>query len=101
MSPPLYLIAELTVRDRDKLLAYYEQVRPLMAEHGGEILGFSAAGADVVEGDWRPQLLVLHRWRSRADFDAFWESPAYQPVKALRHAACESRIVVFDGPPEG
>lgn len=94
-TDPMYLVAELTVHDREKLLRYAAAVQPIMARHGGRILGVSAGGARVVEGDWDPQLLVIHRWDSEAGFDAFWESPEYQPVKRLRHEACDSRIAVF------
>lgn len=97
---PMYLVAELTVRDRDRLLEYADRVRPLMDRHGGRIVAVSHPGARVLEGDWDPDLIVLHRWRSRADFDAFWSSPDYDPVRRLRHEACDSRIVVFDGLPE-
>lgn len=95
-AAPLYLVADLHVRDRDKLLRYLAEVEPLMARAGGQILGHSAAGLRVLEGDWRPRLLVVHRWRSQADFDAFWESAAYQPLKALRQEACDARIAVFE-----
>jgi len=93
----MYLIAELDLRDPDKLLEYGRRVQPVMASHGGEIIAVSAAGARVVEGEWNPGLLILHRWRSAADFDAFWESDDYAPIKSLRHEACDARIVVFDG----
>jgi len=97
---PVILVAELRVRDRDKLMRYAAEVQPLMARYGGHILATSAAGVRVLEGDWEPNLLVVHRWRSRAGFEAFWSSAEYQPVKQLRHEACESRIAVFDGLPE-
>lgn len=97
---PMFLVAELRVRDRDKLLRYAAEVQPLMARYGGQILATSAAGARVLEGDWEPDLLVVHRWRSQADFDAFWSSPEYEPIKQLRHEACDSRIAVFDGLPD-
>ncbi len=95
--PPMYLVAELDVRDRDKLVEYAAEVQPIMARYGGRILGFSAGGARVLEGDWTPQLLVVHEWRSQADFDAFWESDDYRPVKRLRHEACDARIATFEG----
>ena len=31
---------------------------------------------------------ILHRWRSRRDFESFWESPEYAPLRELRHEAC-------------
>lgn len=97
----MYLIAELTVLDHDMLRRYGLEVGLLMTEAGGEILAISSV-ADTLEGDWRPDLLVLHRWRSRRHFDRFWASAEYASVRDLRRAACKSRIVVLDGsPPTG
>lgn len=96
---PTYLVAELDVHDPAKLAEYGRRVQPLMAARGGEILGVSLAGAEAKEGNWDPGLLILHRWRSRADFEAFWQSPEYAPIRELRHQACEARIVVFDSNP--
>jgi len=42
---PMYLIAELQVRDTAKLRRYAAEVQPLMQAHGGEIIAMSAAGA--------------------------------------------------------
>jgi uncharacterized protein (DUF1330 family)/ketosteroid isomerase-like protein len=94
---PMLLVAELTVTDPEAMLRYASEVQPVMARYGGRIAGVSATGPEVLEGDWHPQLIVVHHWRSRADFQAFWTSEEYKPLRHLRHTACESRIVVFDG----
>lgn len=99
--PPLYLLAELTVRNRDKLMRYAAQVQPVMARFGGRIVAVSAGRHRILEGDWPPRVLAVHRWRSEADFDTFWDSAEYAPLKELRHEACDSRIVVLPGSPEG
>ncbi len=96
-APPMLLVADLAVRDPAAMGRYALEVQPLMARYGGRIAGVSAAGVDVLEGDWRPRLAVVHEWRSRADFDAFWRSDEYEPLRRLRHAACDSRIIVFEG----
>ena len=94
---PMFLVAELrNIRDPALLLRYREEVEPVMNARGGEILGVSATGAELVEGEGAPALTVIHRWVSRAAFDELWNSPEYQPIKALRHAACDSRITVFE-----
>ncbi len=98
-STPMHLIAELEVRDWDKLAEYGRRVQPLMRAAGGEIVGTSARGTQVMEGDWDDALLIIHRWRSREAFDAFWQSPEYAPLLELRHEACDSRIVTFDSEP--
>jgi uncharacterized protein (DUF1330 family) len=95
----MLLVAELKVRDPEKLRRYAAEVQPVMARYGGRILGFSASPR-VVEGDWEPGLLVVHSWEDEAGFDTFWESPEYAPIAELRREACESRIAVFEGLPE-
>ena len=62
------LVAKLTIRDCEKLLEYAQQVEALMARHGGGLLGASSPAVRALEGDWRPDVLVLQRWRSRDDF---------------------------------
>jgi len=42
-------------------------------------------------------VVVVHHWDSRMAFERFWASPEYQPLKQLRHEACESDILAFDG----
>lgn len=93
---PLHLIAELWVRDPDKLLEYGRRVQRLMRRAGGEIVGVSTTGAEVREGAREPGLLIIHRWRSRAAFEAFWESPEYEALRRLRHQASDARIVTFE-----
>lgn len=92
-SRAAYLIAELTVRDSEKLARYAAEVRPMMARYGGRIISIDVAPT-AVEGDWHPEIIALHHWRSRADAERFLASAEYQPLLALRHEACESRIVV-------
>jgi uncharacterized protein (DUF1330 family) len=96
---PMHLIAEMRVKDPAKLLEYGRLVQPMMARAGGEIVGTSATGTEVMEGDWETGLLVIQRWRSREAFDAFWQSPEYAPLMKLRHEACDTRIVTFESAP--
>ncbi len=92
----MILIAELRVRDPAKLRRYAAQLAPLMATFGGRILAASVRGEEVLEGDRPSALHVVHEWESRERFDAFWHSPEYAPLRALRHEACDAHIVVFE-----
>ena len=98
-STPLYLVAELEVHDAEKLAEYGRLVQPVMERNGGEIIGASLAGTQSREGDWNPGLVILHRWRSREDFERMWNSEEYEPIRRLRHEACDSRIVTFESEP--
>lgn len=99
-ATPLYLVAELTVHDPEKLLQYAGQVQPVLERFGGRIVATFPPSPDAIEGDWQPQVLVIQRWRSPEDFRAFWSSPDYAPLRELRQAASASRIVTLVGVPE-
>lgn len=93
----MFLVAELTgIRDVDALRRYAAEVQPLMARHGGRIVAMSSRGEETIEGEPVTGIHAVHEWDSRDAFDAFWASPDYQPLKALRRSACDSRIVLFE-----
>lgn len=94
---PMVLVAHLAVRDSGKLQRYASEVQPLMARFGGRIAGFAPAHDSVLEGQWSEGVVVVHHWDSRTAFERFWASAEYQPLKQLRHEACVSDILVFDG----
>jgi uncharacterized protein (DUF1330 family) len=85
------------VRDRDIFVEYARAALPLVERHGGELLGVSLGTLEVVEGDWHPPILIIHRWPSKAAFRNFYESEEYEPLRSLRHEATESKLVTFEG----
>lgn len=96
-TPPVYLVAELEVRDAETMRRYATEVRPVLESFGGRILSTFPPGPAPVEGDWRPQVLVIQEWPSADAFHAFWSSADYAPLRDLRRAAARSRIVTVAG----
>ena len=84
-SEATYLVIELAVRDWDKLNQYSARALPLMREHGGRVVAMSRPSDRAIEGQWSPDLLIVHRWESLERFEAFWNSPRYAPLKRLRN----------------
>ena len=95
-SKLLYMSAELKVRDTPLLQRYSAAAQPMLRAHGGKVLAVSFSGADTIEGDPTNALHLIQLWPSRIAFDTFWASPEYAAIKPLRHAACDSRITVFE-----
>ena len=93
----LYQVTQMQVRDPDEMRRYAMGALPIVTAYGGELLAASLPKADVIEGDWRPGLLTVHRWPSRERFDAFYGAPTYQPWLALRHQAADCRLAIFPG----
>jgi uncharacterized protein (DUF1330 family) len=51
----------------------------------------------VLEGRWNPLRCTVIEFPSMAALDAFWASPEYQPLSALRVRTTRSNIVVVEG----
>lgn len=94
----VYAVIDVTVKNQEKLKEYVAGHLPSIAQYGGKILcrGFDPA---VVTGDWTPQLLVIHEWPSRGQFQAWYDSDEYRPWKKLRMEACDMNMVLVGGTP--
>jgi uncharacterized protein (DUF1330 family) len=91
-----YLIADIDIRDAEAFETYRREVpateKPFRGRYharGGE--------AKVLEGDWKPHRLVIIEF---PDMDALmgrYNSPAYQPLIALRKRCAHSRLIAVEG----
>lgn len=93
---PAYMIIDVNISDSNAYEEYKKHVPALIQKHGGEYL---IRGGDhkVVEGSWQPTRLVLLKFPSIEAANAFNDDPDYQPIKAIRHRAAHSSIVVAEG----
>jgi uncharacterized protein (DUF1330 family) len=74
-----------------------EQAAKLVAEHGGRYLA-AAVAPEVVEGDPGLTSVVLIEFPDGDSARAWYESPAYRPLKALRHRAVRNTAGARAGP---
>jgi len=51
-------------------------------------------GFEVKEGE-PPKAVFLARWRSKADFDAFWTSDAYEALKKRREGVGDFTVILL------
>lgn len=94
----IYAIIDVTVKNQEKFKQYVTGHLPTIAHYGGKILCRSFDPA-VVTGNWAPQLLVIHEWPSREQFQLWYDSDEYRPWKELRKAACDMNLVLAGGTP--
>ncbi|MER7577147.1 DUF1330 domain-containing protein [Streptomyces sp. NPDC057806] len=87
-----YVVIDLDVTDPAAFQKYIDGVTPLIEEAGARNLLIDDNPA-VLEGDWKPATLVLHEFPSRAALQTFWDSPRYQPFKALRRTCSTVKVV--------
>ncbi len=91
-----YIIVDLEITDPEKFQKYRELVSPLVQVYGGKYV-VRGGKSEVLEGDWKPNRLVVLEFDSEAEAKKFWNSDDYKPVKQLRHESANSSIVMVEG----
>ncbi len=93
---PAYVVAEVKVTDPAQYERYKQLAPPAIAKYGGRYL--ARGGATVaLEGDWKPERLVLLEFPSLAQAQAFYHSPEYGKARAARKGAATMRLLAVEG----
>ena len=96
-----YLIANIAIHDRER---YSEYEHAFTSAANSSALADSegsfkvvAENADVVEGQWPYNRIVVVEFPSMEKAKAWYESDAYQNIIHHRHAASESSAIFVNG----
>ncbi len=91
-----FVIANVTIEDPVRYEDYKRMVPGTLASFGGR---FVARGGqiDVLEGEWKPNRLVILEFPSVERARAWWNSPEYAEAKALRQATSTGTLIVVEG----
>jgi uncharacterized protein (DUF1330 family) len=83
VSKPAYLIVDAKSSDPQAMQRYRELAQVAVAQYGGR---YVVRGGDyqVLEGDWRPQRLVVVEFPSLEQARSFYDSPEYLAARAAR-----------------
>ena len=93
---PAYLIADVDVTDPVGYADYTRDIVATVQAHGGRYLARGGRSA-VLEGDWTPRRLVLIEFPSAEALRAWYESPEYAPLIALRQRTARARLIAVEG----
>ena len=91
-----YIIADIEITDSNAYEEYRQRVPAIIAAYGGRYLTRGGA-VQVLEGTWSPRRAVIVEFPSLAAVNAFWTSPEYQPLRAIRERASKSNLVAVEG----
>ena len=91
------LFDNVEVSDPDALAAYAKEAAKIVAEHGGRYVVLDA-DPEVLEGV-NPGLrsIVLMEFPDVESARAWYDDPAYQPLKAIRHRAVRNNAALING----
>jgi uncharacterized protein (DUF1330 family) len=93
---PAYVIADIEVIDQGLYEQYRQGVPATIAAHGGRYLA-RGGETEVLEGSWSPKRCVILEFPDMERFRAWWSSPEYAPLRAIRQRAAKSHLVVTQG----
>jgi uncharacterized protein (DUF1330 family) len=94
---PAYVITEMKISDPERYKAYQALTPEAIRAAGGRFL--SRGGAiSVLEGNWRPDRLVIVEFDTTAAAQAFYDSARYRQACEARAGATEIfNMVVVEG----
>ena len=91
-----YLVLDLTIHDPESFREYVEKVPSFIMKHDGKYI-VQGAEPTPMEGDWRPQRMVILEFPTRLNATAFLADPDFQDLLAIRHRTTTSKLVLVDG----
>ena len=91
-----YVIVDIEVTDP----VGYEDYKKLAAEtvthHGGKYIARGGRN-EILEGEWRPNRLVILEFPSIEQAKSWLNSEEYAPARSLRHKYARTNMVVIEG----
>ncbi len=93
-----YVIADIEVTDAALYDEYRRQVAATITAHGGRFLVRGGA-AQLLEGQRLPQRTVVLEFADMAHLQAWYHSPEYAPLIALRQRASKGSLMAVEGAP--
>ena len=93
---PAFVLANVTVNDPVRYEDYRRLVTPTIAKYGGRFI-VRGGTVEVLEGDWRPNRLVLLEFPSAEHARQWWNSPEHTEAKLIRQATSEGTLLLLEG----
>ena len=94
---PAYMVVTAKIADRAAFIdGYGKAAAALVAQFGGRYV-LRGPGAMLLEGDFGDGAsMVISEWPDKAAALAFWNSPEYAEVKALRDGIAEVQVLLIE-----
>lgn len=91
-----YLIAEVEVTDPAGFADYSRDVAATVTARGGRYLVRGGA-ASLLEGERPPKRVVVIEFPDADALNAWYRSPEYAPLIALRQRTARARLIAVEG----
>lgn len=92
-----YLIANITIKDPQTFAQYRERVVPLVHKFGGRYLVRGGTVNRLEGASTSLSRIAIIAFPTLEQARAFYNSPEYEPVQALRAKAADSDLFLVEG----
>ena len=93
---PAYVIANINIEDPVRYEDYKRMVPGTLGPFGGRFIA-RGGNVEVLEGQWRPERLVVIEFPSVDRARAWWNSQEYAEARALRQATSRGTLLILEG----
>jgi uncharacterized protein (DUF1330 family) len=93
---PAYYIGEHKITNAAVFEEYLAKVMPMIERFGGRYLT-KRGTHEVLEGDWKPNRVVIVEFPDKASIRKWYEAPEYQPLITLRQSAATDVMIMLEG----
>lgn len=94
--PAAYIVAEVTITNEDQMKLYREWSTRAMQAYGAEVL-VRGGRVEPLEGDWKPQRVVVLKFNDMATAQAYYHSETYTHARQVREGAGSIRMFAVEG----
>jgi uncharacterized protein (DUF1330 family) len=93
---PAYVIVEIEIHEPIEYEEYKKLTPSSIAAYEGKFV-VRGAQTESLEGDWKPQRLVVLEFPSVARAKEWWSSEEYAFPKSIRQRTAKTKMLVVEG----
>lgn len=94
-QPPVYYVSEFEVTDPEGIKPYSAKVESTFRQFGGRYI-VRGGKSETLEGEATKRIVII-AFPSMEQAQAWYESPAYQEIRPIRHRSAKSRVFIVEG----
>ena len=91
-----YFIASINITDQQGYRKYLDRVDEVFSKFNGTYLAVDTS-PELLEGGWYSERVVVIRFDTRDDFEAWFRSDEYQEILKYRLEASQSNSILVKG----
>ena len=91
-----YLVLDFTINDFAGFRKYIDEIPAFIAKHSGTYI-VRGVEPTTIEGDWKPERMVILEFPEREKAEAFLGDPEIQNLFKVRHETTTSKLLLVDG----